>query len=134
VATLEPITALWCAAASRFGTTGVERIKKEFLNGFSKTLKDWQAKLTSNLFIAPVRERSIYRPKKGRCKELETDIETFIQSNQYLLPCYMFRLRPSHPWHPKFVAFVDRWSLLSELCYENWNLDSKVVVTIRRWS
>jgi len=46
-----------------------------------------------------------------------------------------------HPWDPKFVAVVDRWSLLTggrcsevALCYENWNWDPKIVVAVDKWS
>jgi len=50
-----------------------------------------------------------------------------------------------HPWDPKFVAVVDRWSLfrgsfmlwklkLGPLCYENWNWDPKIEVAVDKWS
>jgi len=41
-----------------------------------------------------------------------------------------------HPWDPKVVAVVDRWSLFrGPLCYKkNSKLDVKIVAVIDRWS
>ncbi len=40
-----------------------------------------------------------------------------------------------HPWDPKIVAVVDRWSLFrGNLCNESPNWDLKIVVVIDRWS
>jgi len=40
-----------------------------------------------------------------------------------------------HPWDPKIVAVVDRWSLfIGNLCSKSPKWDHKMVVAIRRWS
>ena len=40
-----------------------------------------------------------------------------------------------HPWDPKIVAAVDRWSLFrGHLCYKRTNWDLKIVVVVGRWS
>jgi len=40
-----------------------------------------------------------------------------------------------HPWDPKIVAVVDKWSLLrGHLCSKSPILDHKMVVVVDRWS
>jgi len=40
-----------------------------------------------------------------------------------------------HPWDPKIVAVVDRWSLFrGHLCYKKTNWDLKIAAVIDRWS
>ncbi len=49
--------------------------------------------------------------------------------------CTVKRKYNDHPWDPKIVTFVERWSLFrSHLCYKNskWNL--KIVAVVDRWS
>ncbi len=41
----------------------------------------------------------------------------------------------NHPWDPKIVAVVDRWSLFrGQLCNKSFSRDQKMVVVIDRWS
>ncbi len=40
-----------------------------------------------------------------------------------------------HPWDPKILAVVDRWSLFrGHLCYKRSNMDLKTVAVVDRWS
>jgi hypothetical protein len=39
-----------------------------------------------------------------------------------------------HPWDPKIVAVVDRWSLFNgQLCYKTFEWGLRIVVVIDRW-